>query len=67
MTPERLLTEWRMGFIFYRKITKEAGKYLKPGGWLLYEIGRTQGEAVSEMLRNAGFEKGSGGKRSSGP
>ena len=45
------------GLYFYRKITEEAGEYLKPGGWLLYEIGCTQGEAVSEMLRNAGFEK----------
>ncbi len=55
--PRKALDGMEDGLYFYRKITKEAGKYLKLGGWLLYEIGCTQGEAVSEMLRNAGFEK----------
>ena len=55
--PRKALDGMEDGLYFYRKITKEAGKYLKPGGCLLYEIGCTQGEAVSEMLRNAGFEK----------
>lgn len=55
--PRKALDGMEDGLYFYRKITKEVGKYLKPGGWLLYEIGCTQGEAVSEMLRNAGFEK----------
>ena len=55
--PRKALDGMEDGLYFYRKITKEAGKYLKPGGWLLYEIGCTQGGAVSEMLRNAGFEK----------
>lgn len=55
--PRKALDGMEDGLYFYRKITAEAGKYLKPGGWLLYEIGCTQGEAVSEMLRNAGFEK----------
>lgn len=55
--PRKALDGMEDGLYFYRKITKEAGKYLKPGGWLLYEFGCTQGEAVSEMLRNAGFEK----------
>ena len=43
------------GLYFYRSITSEAGKYLKPGGWLLYEIGCTQGSAVSDMMKEAGF------------
>ena len=43
------------GLYFYRKIIAQAGKYLKPGGWLLYEIGCTQGEAVSTMMKAAGF------------
>ena len=55
--PRKALDGMEDGLYFYRKITEEAGEYLKPGGWLLYEIGCTQGEAVSEMLRNAGFEK----------
>lgn len=55
--PRKALDGMEDGLYFYRKITAQAGNYLKPGGWLLYEIGCTQGEAVSEMLRNAGFEK----------
>lgn len=55
--PRKALDGMEDGLYFYRKITAQGGNYLKPGGWLLYEIGCTQGEAVSEMLRNAGFEK----------
>ncbi len=43
------------GLFFYRKITKEATQYLKPGGMLFYEIGHDQGEAVSELLHKHGF------------
>lgn len=43
------------GLYFYRRITEEAADHLKPGGWLLYEIGCNQGTAVSELLRKAGF------------
>lgn len=43
------------GLYFYRIITKEAQKYLGPGGWLLYEIGCSQGAAVSRLMEDAGF------------
>lgn len=43
------------GLYFYRRITTECGAYLKPGGWLLYEIGHDQGMAVSEIMKKAGF------------
>lgn len=43
------------GLYFYRRITREAAAYLKPGGWLLYEIGCDQGEAVSHLMKEAGF------------
>ena len=43
------------GLYFYREITGQAKKYLKPGGWLLYEVGCTQGRAVADMLKAAGF------------
>ena len=39
------------GLYFYRRITEEVGKYLKNGGWLVYEIGCDQGADFSEMLR----------------
>ena len=45
------------GLKFYRQIEKEAGTWLKPGGAIYLEIGYDQGEAVSGLLRDAGFEK----------
>ena len=32
-------------------------EFLKPQGYLIFEIGYDQGEAVSSMLRCAGFEE----------
>lgn len=43
------------GLAFYRMITEQAGDFLKPGGWLMYEIGCSQGQDVKEILENAGF------------
>ena len=43
------------GLDFYREITRQAQEYLLPGGRLLMEIGAQQGEAVSELMRQAGF------------
>ena len=43
------------GLAFYRTITEQAGDFLKPGGWLMYEIGCSQGQDVKEIMENAGF------------
>ncbi len=43
------------GLIFYRKITERVVDYLRPGGWLLYEIGCNQGDSVSKILEDKGF------------
>lgn len=43
------------GLKFYRQIAKEAGSWLKPGGSIYLEIGYDQGEAVSGLLKDAGF------------
>ncbi len=43
------------GLYFYREITAQALKHLKPGGWLLYEIGCGQGSAVAALMEQAGF------------
>lgn len=43
------------GLYFYRKIVKECKEYLKPEGKLLFEIGHDQGEAVSQLMMEAGF------------
>jgi release factor glutamine methyltransferase len=38
------------GLDIYRRLIPEAWRVLKPGGWLLMEIGATQAAAVSAML-----------------
>lgn len=43
------------GLYFYRKIIEESRNYLQPGGWLIFEIGAEQGEAVSSYLKQNGF------------
>ena len=53
--PMMALDGMEDGLFFYRKITDASRNYLKPGGWLMYEIGYDQGEAVSEMMKHAGF------------
>ena len=53
--PENALDGGADGLDFYRKITEQVRDYLNPGGYLYMEIGYDQGEAVSELMRNAGF------------
>ena len=45
------------GLYFYRKITEQSVNYLKEDGWLYFEIGCEQGEAVCEMMKEAGFDR----------
>jgi release factor glutamine methyltransferase len=40
------------GLDVYRRLIPEASRVLKPGGWLLLEIGYTQAEHVSGMLNS---------------
>ena len=44
------------GLDFYRRIAAEAPEHLNPGGWLMLEIGSTQGYDVTELLRQSGFK-----------
>ncbi len=44
------------GLFFYEKIIGESGPFLNAGGYLIFEIGHDQGEAVSAMMKQAGFE-----------
>lgn len=53
--PKGALDGKEDGLFFYCSITAQAGCHLKRGGWLLYEIGCGQGDAVSQLLRQAGF------------
>ena len=43
------------GLYFYRKIVNEAVDYMKTGGWLFFEIGYNQGEAVKSLMQEKGF------------
>lgn len=45
------------GLDFYRRIIGGAQDYLKRGGQILMEIGSGQAQAVSEILREAGFKE----------
>lgn len=54
--PRMALDGMEDGLFFYRKIVSASDQYLKSGGWLIFEIGYDQGEAVSEMMKSAGYE-----------
>lgn len=43
------------GLYFYRRITEQAGKFLNPGGYLIFEIGHDQGDEVSQLLVLHGY------------
>ncbi len=42
------------GLDFYRIIAEQAPDYMKPGAWLLLEIGYDQGETVPDLIRKTG-------------
>lgn len=44
------------GLYFYRKIVEESSRYLCRGGWLFFEIGYDQREAVMALMEKAGFK-----------
>ena len=43
------------GLYFYSKILEQCKNYMKPDGYVLFEIGCEQGDSVSTMMRLAGF------------
>ena len=45
------------GLYYYRRIVRESRSYLEEGGALLFEIGCDQAEAVSGLMRGAGFSE----------
>ena len=54
--PANALDGGEDGLDFYRQIIKESPKYLNKKGRLYFEIGYDQGESVSNLMRDAGFE-----------
>lgn len=53
--PAMALSPGGDGLDAYRRICAQAGAFLTPDARILLEIGPTQGPAVTEMLRQAGF------------
>lgn len=45
------------GLYFYERIIDESSRYLNIGGYLAFEIGYDQGETVSAMMKQAGYEQ----------
>ncbi len=55
--PDMALDGGEDGLDFYRRIAAEVPKHLNPGGWLMLEIGSTQAQDVSRLLREHGFSE----------
>ncbi len=53
--PLSALTAEDKGMADIRAIAEQAKAHLKPGGWLLFEHGYDQGEAVRDLLRQLGY------------
>jgi release factor glutamine methyltransferase len=51
--PRTALDGGTDGLDFIRRLLSQASKHVKPDGWLLIEIGSTQGPAVSALARQA--------------
>lgn len=52
--PRRALDGGPDGLDFYRRLAREAPPFLRPGGYLVLEIGHDQGAAVRQLLEEAG-------------
>lgn len=53
--PRRALASGSDGLDDIRRIVRDAGLHLSPGGWLLFEHGWNQGDTVRALLDAAGF------------
>lgn len=54
--PMLALDGGETGLDFYNQIIEEAPSHLHDGGWLLFEIGHNQGEAVHKKMTELGFQ-----------
>ena len=54
--PRAALTDGADGLDAYRAICAGVGQHLLAQGWMVVEIGPTQGRAVADMMRAAGME-----------
>lgn len=54
--PRLALDGGKDGLYFYREITANAVHHLNPYGWLLFETGCDQAQAVTKLMCDAGFQ-----------
>ncbi len=54
--PREALDGGRDGLEVIRRIVAAAPPWLRPGGWLLLEIGWDQAEAVASLVRAGGYD-----------
>lgn len=54
--PRQALVAAEEGLAFYRRLAESSGEWLRPGGVVIAEIGETQGEAVSALFVQRGWE-----------
>ena len=52
--PVSALDGWEDGLIFYTHIISNISHMLKPGGWIFFEIGETQGKSLDNLLTRQG-------------
>jgi protein-(glutamine-N5) methyltransferase, release factor-specific len=50
--PRQALVGGEDGLCFYRKIINDAAHWLRPGGFLVIEIGETQANAISKLIED---------------
>lgn len=53
--PRLALVAAEQGLAYYRALLAEGGRYLSPGGRLLFEVGAGQADAVTALCRDAGL------------
>src|SRR5699024_11233818 len=53
--PKMALTAPEQGLAFYRRIIPAYHRLLKPGGWMVLEIGETQAPDVCAFYEQAGY------------
>lgn len=53
--PHAALFAENEGLLFYEKISAYSAKIIRPGGFIAFEIGWKQAEAVKDILRKNGF------------
>ncbi len=52
--PLKALVGGKDGLCFYKQIIREAHEWLKPEGFLIMEVGETQAETITKLIKTEG-------------